>query len=71
MNNILPYANIQVEVLNDYCWQNCDDFEPWMKSKMYSTCSGGTCVYARYFECRNLDKCKRLSSYLERNDKNE
>ena len=68
MNNILPFANIQVEVLTEHCWQNCEDFEPWMKQKMYATCSGGTCVFSRYFECRNLEKCKRLSLYLERSE---
>lgn len=66
---ILSYAKISVEVLNPNCWENCDDFEPWMASKSYATTGfGDTCIYTRYFKCINLDKCKRLSSYLERSE---
>lgn len=68
MNNILSYAQISVEVLNDHCWQNCEDFEPWLCNTIYATNSGGRCIYYRQFQCGNLDKCKRLSSYLERSE---
>ena len=66
MNNILSYAQISVEVLNDYCWQDCEDFEPCKSHTTYATESGGTVLYSRYFRCENLDKCRRLSLYLER-----
>lgn len=66
MNNILSYAQISVEVLNDHCWQNCEDFDPCLCNLMYATNSGGRSIYSRYFQCKNLDTCKRLSSYLER-----
>ena len=68
MNNILSYAQISVEVLNDYCWQNCEDFDPWLYNSTYATNSGGTCIYSRHFQCKNLDKCRRLSLYLERSE---
>lgn len=68
MNSILSYASISVEVLNDHCWQNCEDFEPWEKYKTYASNYGGTCILSRHYECRNLDKCKRLSLYLERSE---
>lgn len=67
MNNILSYAQISVEVLNDHCWQDCEDFEPWLSNLTYATdFSGESYMYSRYFKCKNLDKCKRLSLYLER-----
>lgn len=69
MNNILSYAQISVEVLNDHCWQNCEDFEPCKSHTMYATDSGGRSIYSRYFQCKNLDTCKRLSLYLERSEK--
>lgn len=68
MSNILSYANISVEVLNDYCWEKCEDFDPWLKATTYATAGYDTCIYTRHFECRNLEKCKRLSLYLERNE---
>ena len=68
MNNILPYAQISVEVLNDHCWQNCEDFDPWLNYKTYATNSAGSCIYSRNFECRNLEKCKRLSAYLKKGE---
>ena len=66
----LSYAQISVEVLNDHCWENCEDFEPWLCNLAYATNSGGSSIYSRYFQCRNLDKCKRLSLYLERSKNN-
>lgn len=71
MNNILSYAQISVEVLNDHCWQNCEDFDPWLSNLTYATNLGGTAIYSRYFKCKNLDKCKRLSLYLERSGDTE
>ena len=68
MNNTLSYAQISVEVLNDHCWQNCEDFEPCRSYTMYATDSGGKCIYSRHYQCENLDKCKRLSLYLERSE---
>lgn len=71
MNNILSYAQISVEVLNDYCWQNCEDFEPWLCNLTYATNLEGTCIYSRHWKCKNLDKCRRLSLYLERSKNDE
>lgn len=66
MNNILSYAQISVEVLNDHCWQNCEDFEPCLSNTLYATNSEGRSIYSRYFKCKNLNTCKRLSLFLER-----
>lgn len=65
------YAQISVEVLNDHCWQKCEDFDPWMHSSTYATNLGGACIYSRHFQCRNLDKCERLSLYLEKSGDTE
>ena len=69
MSNILSYATIEVEVLNDRCWQQCEEFDPYLSEIFYSEdfyCSRS--VFSRQFECRNLEKCKRLSAYLERSE---
>lgn len=62
MNDILPNAEIKVEVLNNNCWENCKDFYPWIRDVYYAEND----IVARRFECRNLDTCKRLSAFLER-----
>ena len=69
MSDILSYATIKVEVLNDRCWQKCDEFDPYLSEILYSEdfyCNHG--IYSRQFECRNLEKCKRLSEHLERSE---
>ena len=65
MNDILPFAKIDVEVLNPNCWQSCEDFSPWISWIGYKENQ----IYERRFECRNLDKCRRLAAYLERSEK--
>lgn len=60
------YAKLSVQVLNDNCWQNCEDFEPLVCNTTYATNLGGSCIYSRHYQCGNLDKCKRLSLYLEK-----
>lgn len=67
----LSYAQISVQVLNDNCWQNCEDFEPLLCNTTYATNLGGSCIYSRQFECRNFDKCRRLSLYLDKSAEKE
>lgn len=73
MNNILSYAyaQISVEVLNDHCWKNCEDFEPCLYKSSYATNWEGTFIYSRHWKCQNLDRCRRLSLYLERSKAEE
>lgn len=66
MSDILSYAKISVEVLNDQCWQNCDEFDPFLSSVFYAYDHE---ITARHFECKNLEKCKRLYAQLERSEK--
>ena len=69
MGNILPFAEIKVEVLNDYCWQQCEDFNPVKQQYTYATDSAGNSyICSRTWVCKDLHKCKRLSLYLERSE---
>lgn len=58
-------ATISVEVLNDSCWENCRDFDPWESNETYTTdCTGEIIIRTRHFECRNLDKCRQLLDHI-------
>lgn len=69
MSDILPYAELKVEVLNDHCWQNCEDFEPYLAEIFYTeNYYYEREISVRKYKCKNLNRCKRLSLYLERSE---
>ena len=62
-----PHADIEVEVLRDDCWQNCEDFEPELRFETYTDKFN----YYRRYGCKNLNRCRRLLGYLAIMKENE